>query len=83
MDKIIVEIYLPSINQKYDVFIPITLRLHEIEALLIGAFIELSDGYFVASQNAIMCDMQTGTLLDINKSAIELGLYNGSRLMLI
>lgn len=83
LDKILVEIFLPAINQSYDVYIPLDSRLHEVEALFMGAFAELSGGYFTASHKTVVCDRITGNQLDINKSALELGLHNGSRLMLI
>ena len=82
-DKILVEVFLPAVNQSYDAYIPFNMKLHEVEALLVGAFAALSDGYFKASHQAVLCDKDTGILLDINKSAQELGLQNGSRLMLI
>jgi hypothetical protein len=83
LEKILVEIYLPAVNQNYDVYIPLTSKLHEVTDLLANAFTELSNGYFTASQDTVLCDKATGHLLDINKSVLELGLYNGSRLMLI
>lgn len=83
LDKILVEIYLPAINQSYDVYIPLLSKIHEIEMLLTTAFTELSDGYFTTSHQTVICDKATGILLDINKSALELGLQHGSQLMLI
>lgn len=83
MDKILVEIYVPVVNRSFDTYLPVSLKLHEIEALLAGAFRELCDGQFVASPDTVLCDRLTGQALDINKSVLELGLMNGSRLMLI
>lgn len=83
LDKILVEVFLPAINQSYDVYIPIDSKFFEVEVLLMSAFAELSDGYLKTSREMVVCDRITGNQLDINKSAIELGLYNGARLMLI
>lgn len=83
MDKILVEVYLPAGNKSYDVYIPLKSRLHEVLALLAGTFTELSIGYFTASEDTVICDMVSGTIFNINMSAEELGLKNGSKLMLI
>ncbi|THF73922.1 methyltransferase [Cohnella fermenti] len=83
MDNILVEIYLPVAGRCFDVYIPLTSRLHEVEVLLAKAFMEVSGGYFVGSPDSVLCDRESGTVLDINKSALELGMCNGSRLMLI
>lgn len=83
MDKILVEIYLPVVDKQYDVFIPLTNKMYEIESLLTNALHDLTDGYFVPSADTVICDRISGEALDINQSPLELGLMNGSRLMLI
>jgi hypothetical protein len=83
MDKILVEIYLPAANRNYDVYIPLKSKLHEIVALLAVAVTELSAGYFTGTNDTVICDKVTGIVFDINMSAEEIGLYNGSKLMLI
>lgn len=83
MNKILVEIYLPATNSRYDVYIPLKIKLFEVLTLVSSSFTELSKGYFIASDDVVICDKETGTILDINQSAEELGLQNGSKLMLI
>ena len=82
-EHILVEVYLPSVQRSFDVYVPLFCKLHEVEAMLAGALHELSDGYFVPSPDTVLCDKTSGIMLDINSSAAELGLQNGSRLMLI
>ena len=83
MDKLLVDIYVPAINKSYDVYIPLKSKLYELVTLLSGAFTELSEGYFTALDDAVICDKATGIALNINMSAEELRLQNGSKLMLI
>jgi len=82
MDKILVEIYIPGMNQSYDVYLPLTTKIHEVNGLLTHAFKELAAGYFIPS-DTVLCDKATGQIFDINKSVFDLGLKNGSKLMLI
>lgn len=83
MDKILVEIYLPAANRSYDVYIPLKSKLHEVVLLLAGTLTELSNGYFTASSDTVICDRITGAIFNINLSAEELEFKNGSKLMLI
>ncbi|WP_338470826.1 methyltransferase [Niallia sp. XMNu-256] len=83
MDKILVEVFVPVLEKTYDVFIPLTAKFYEIEGLLAKAITELTNGYFAASEDCLICSRESGVVLDINKSARELGLQNGSKLMLI
>lgn len=83
MNKIIVEIYIPIMGKAYDVFIPKNKKLYEISQLLTKSISDLTGGMFVMSDDNILCDQVTGQVLDINLSVDDLGLKNGSRLMLI
>ena len=83
MDKVLVNIYVPIINTSYDMFIPLTLRMYEVLDMVKKAVTEMSDGRFIANANNVICSRNDGTVLNINLSFFELGIKNGSRLMLI
>lgn len=83
MHKILVEIYNPASNNTYDVFIPLKSPVYEVVYLLTHTISDLSQGQYKATQQSILCDRKTGVLYDINKSIAELGLKNGSKLMII
>jgi len=83
LDKILVEVNIPGANKSYDVYIPLRIKLHEVISLLAVSLAELSHGYIISKEEAVICDKLTGIILDINMSAEEHGLINGSKLMLI
>lgn len=83
MNKVLTEIYLPSINESYDVFLPKQIRIHEAISMLSTMMYNLSNGFFKPSDDIILCDKITGEIFDINKSIKDLNLKNGSKLMLI
>ncbi|WP_027088424.1 hypothetical protein [Cohnella panacarvi] len=83
MDRILVEVYVPAVGRTFDAYIPAVSKLREVEALLAQVLSDLSDGSFVPSPDTSLCDRKSGLALDINQSAVELGLMNGTRLMLI
>ncbi len=83
MDKILVNVYIPSIRKKYDVYIPLNSRLHEVIDLITKGFNDIEQGCCMRKTDSILCDFISGSILDINKSVKELNLINGSKLILI
>ena len=83
MDKILVNIFVPIINSSYDMFIPVSLKVYTVLELIKKSVAEMSDGRFIANENNVLCFRGDGSIIDINLSALETEIKNGSRLMLI
>ncbi|WP_251548763.1 methyltransferase [Neobacillus muris] len=83
MPKILVEIYNPASHHSYDVFIPLKSKVYEVAYLLSNTASELSKGYYKATEQTVLCDRVTGQVLDHQLTIEELGLKNGSKLMLL
>lgn len=83
MDKVIVEVYVPVIDNTFDMFLPLQSPMSEVLELMKRAVIEMSDGRFQADENTILCRREDGTILNINLSVYELGIQNGTKLMLV
>ena len=83
MDKTIIAVYVPMISKSYDMFIPRNVQMYDILELVKKTVYELSEGRFIPNDNTAICSKESGKILDINKSADELGIKNGSELMLI
>ena len=83
MNKILVEVYVPVAQRSFDVYIPLASAIAEILLLLVNSINELTVGLYMASSNSILCDRETGSILDVNISVYESGLCNGSKLILI
>ncbi|WP_068673720.1 EsaB/YukD family protein [Oceanobacillus sp. Castelsardo] len=83
MNKVLVEIFLPAANESFDVYIPVESRLSEVLQLVSSLLSDLSAGKYKATQDAVLCDAKTGMIFNINMAVSELGIQNGSRLMLI
>lgn len=82
-NKVLVEVIVPAAGKKFDVFIPIESKLGEVLKLLAIALSELSEGKYKASDNVVLCDGDTGVILNVNMEVSELHIKNGSGLMLI
>lgn len=83
MDKAMIEIFLPAAGRSFDVQVPLNLKVWEIIAMVSNAVEDLSDGFFTPSDQTTLCDRSTGAILNMNITAEELGIKNGSKLMLI
>lgn len=82
-NKALVEISVPATAQKYDVYIPLDIKMNEVVLMVAGALSELSEGKYKATGEAILCDADTGIIFNVNMEVAELGIRTGSRLMLI
>ena len=82
-NKALVEISVPASGMKFDVYIPVESRMSEVLKLVSGAISDLTEGKYKATDDAVLCDAQTGIIYNINMEIAELGIKNGSHLMLI
>lgn len=82
-EKVLVEITVPAAGEKFDVFIPQDSQMSEVLSLVAAALSDLSGGKYTAAPDAVLCDMETGIIYNVNMAVAELGIQNGSRLMLI
>ncbi len=83
MDKILVEIWFPSLMKAFDMYIPVNTRFYMIAAMAQNAVADITGGKYVPSDNALLCDRLTGDCFDMNKTPRESLLHNGSMLYII
>lgn len=82
-NKVLVEISVPAAGGKYDVFIPLDSRMSEVVRLVASAMSELSQGRYKATEQAVLLDAESGTIFRSDMMVEELGIKNGSRLVLV
>ena len=82
-NKALVEIFVPASGECFDVYIPLESRVSEVVRLAAAAISDLSEGKYKATEDAVLCDAKTGIIYNVNIAVAELGIKNGSRLMLI
>ena len=83
MNYVIIEVYLSAAKKSYDIKVPRCSFMWEVTKLVARALEELSNGLYKASEDSVLCDRATGTIYNINYSIEELGITNGSQLILI
>ncbi len=82
-NKILVGLYIPLIEKKYDIYIPINKKIGTIKKLIEAGLVELTDNSYVIKEDTNFYSKETGQIYDVNKSVRETDLKNGSRIILI
>ena len=82
-NKALVEITVPASGDKFDVLIPLESKMSEVLMLVSALISDLSNEKYKATKDAVLCDAKTGIIYNINMEVAELGIKNGSQLMLI
>ena len=67
MNKVLVEVYVPSANLTYDA----------------GAISDLSDGKYRRGREVTICNFSTGKEYDKNLRVFEANIDNGTKIMII
>lgn len=83
MNYVIIEVFLSAAGRSYDIKIPRCSMMWEVTKLVAIALEDLSNGLYTASEDSVLCDRETGAIFNINYPIEELGITNGSQLILI
>ena len=81
-DKVNVEIIVPEIEEKYNIFLPINKRIGTIVILLNKAINELSFGDYPLSKSNKLYNASTLALYEPNTLLVKTDIRNGTRLLL-
>lgn len=81
--KMIAELYVPAAQKRFDVRIPLDLRVHELTRLLSKLLSEVEPGSYAFDADAVLCEYQTGNVYSASLTPREMGWKNGIRLLLL
>ena len=83
MNKILVLVYIPEIEQEYDVYIPINKKIGTIKKYLISSVEEFNDGNVSTIENFKIYDKDNSKIYDNNTYVRDSGIKNGTKLILM
>ena len=81
--KVLVEVYVPELDIKYDLFIPANKKVGNVILLLVKAINELSDGAYPVSVNHALMNRDTCRIYDLNLNMKDANILNGTKLILV
>ena len=83
MNKILINLYVPNLNQHYDLFIPVNEFIWKLNKLVVKSISDLSDGKLLMNQNYVIANIETGKIYDNNDIVINTDIRNTTKLVLI
>ncbi|MBQ5951820.1 MAG: methyltransferase [Lachnospiraceae bacterium] len=83
MYKVLTEVYVPSVGETFEIYLPAESRVSEVLPLIQQAVAELTAGAFRPNGEVVLCERESGMVYNINMTVEEIGLKNGSRLMIV
>lgn len=82
-NKVLVELVVPILDEKYNVYFPINRRVGNIIGLLNKVLHEETNGLYTGNENTSLYDSITGELYNVNSLIRETNIRNGSVVILL
>ena len=82
-NKILVELIVPNLETKYQMYLPINKRISTVIRLIEKALKEMTNGYYPDKEGSVIIDVESGNVFDINITVKESKMINGSKIILI
>lgn len=82
-NKVLVEVLVPSIEQKYDVYLPINKKIGNITILLCRAINEFTNGMYLGDTTVSLYNNITGEKYKIDELLRKTDIRNGTTLVLM
>lgn len=83
MNQILIGLWIPVIDEIYDVNVPNSIVITELVALLAKAVEELSGNHYVSSGQEFLCRMSTKQVLDGHAKLADYCIKNGEKIALL
>ena len=83
MDKVLVKVYVPMLEEVYDVWSPSNKKIYEVIILLAKAINELTENAYSPRNMPALYDKITAQEFDINLNLTETTIRNGTEVILI
>ena len=83
MNKILVNLNVPTIERKYNLWIPDNSKIQDIVELMVKGINELNDGQYEPKTMPLLYDKKTGKVYDLNLTVESANIKNGTEIILI
>lgn len=76
-NKVLVHLLIPEIDQEYDIFIPINIRIGTVIELLNKSLVELTNGIYQLRDNRNLYNLENSGVYQINDLVRNTNIRNG------
>ena len=81
--KVLVEVYVPELDIKYNLFVPANKKIGNVILNLVKAINELSQGAYPVTYTHALMNSDTCQIYDMDLNLKEADILNGTKLILI
>lgn len=81
--KALVEVYVPELDIKYNIFIPANKKVGNVIMILVKAINELSQGAYPIDINHALMNSDTCLIYDMGLNLKDANILNGTKLILL
>ena len=82
-NKVLITVNVPSLEKKYDVYVPVNRKVYSVINMLKTSLFELSLGSFNVSKNYVLYNEESGIIYDMNLLVRDTDIRNGSTVILL
>lgn len=82
-NKVLVSLNVPVLEQKYDVYLPVNRKVHNVIKMLKATLFDLSNGLFKVDQNYVLYNKENGMMYDMNMLVRDTDIRNGSMIIML
>ena len=82
-NKILLEVFIPIIEEEYDVFVPVNKTMVTIKKIIEKGIMDLSPNGYTTKSDTNLYSKETGNIYNVNQKLTETDLKNGSQVILI
>ncbi len=83
MDRVLIKLYVPMLEEIYDVWIPVHKKIYSVIVLLVKAINELNNNCYKVQKLPLLYDKLTAELYNINLKVSETNIKSGSEIILL
>lgn len=83
MDKVLIKLYVPVVDACFDVKIPLDKQLYKVIYLFIKAIYDLTEGAYMPKSSPYLYEKWSAYRYDVNLTARESSIQNGTELILL
>lgn len=83
MDKLLIGIFVPAINEHFDLFMPADVPINELKLIISNGIAELTNGKYIVSGYEQLCLKDDSAILNPSLTLHDYNIKNGIQLYLI
>lgn len=83
MNRVLIRVYVPLLEKKYDVWVPINKKVYEIIINLIKGINSINKIEYDMKEIPNLYDKESSEVYDINAKIIDTNIRNGSEVILL